>query len=400
MKRAFFLMLGSAVWFVMATGTAAFADNGTHGSGLGVYGGLNGTANPATDRCSGCHRAHTAQGPDITVAEQPALCYTCHGAGGAGASTDVQDGNAYTGEGASQAAAGALRGGGFDNAWIDSGNFSNTLYLSGTSYRLKNKTIPVAGASAPATSSHKIGVSSTMWGNTASGPGQTGVALECTSCHDPHGNGNYRILKPVPDGSGAAAPGVVIQDTLSPKVYTLTDYWLGTSKADGTDTNATTHGPQLGVNGDQVFKGTQDGTGAWVSQTGGVPTTTTLPSASKPLDGFIQNVSNWCTTCHTSYKTVDPVTGLSLAVLERHVQVPARRHQRQVRQSELHHVPRGTRIQRGHVRPEFEPDRVPRRFGGDLHVVGEQRWRHRLGQPPAAVRQRQLHDLPREVRGA
>lgn len=323
MKRAVFLMLGSAMWFVLSPGTAAFADNGPHVNGLSIYTAENNnTANPVTDRCSGCHRAHTAQGPDITIDEQPALCYTCHGAGGAGASTDVQEGNAYTAGGAEQAAAGALRGGGFDSAWIASGDFSNTIYPYGTGFRTKNKTIPVSSASAPSTSSHLIGVSGTMWGNTAEGAGQTGVVLECTSCHDPHGNGNYRILKPIPDSSGAVDPGVVIKDTLtSSKVYTLTDYWLGNSKADGSDGNATTSGPQLGVSGDQVFQGTTDGTGAWVSQTGGVPTTTLLPSVSKPLDGFIQNIANWCTTCHTSYNTgtlggAAPVTEYSNAMFK------------------------------------------------------------------------------------
>jgi len=45
------------------------------------------------------------------------------------------------------------------------------------------------------------------------------VTLTCTSCHDPHGNGSYRILRPVPNGSGAAADVVVADETT--KTYTV-----------------------------------------------------------------------------------------------------------------------------------------------------------------------------------
>lgn len=41
----------------------------------------------------------------------------------------------------------------------------------------------------------------TVWGNGPQGqgnPGATGVKLECTSCHNPHGNGQYRILNSLP----------------------------------------------------------------------------------------------------------------------------------------------------------------------------------------------------------
>jgi hypothetical protein len=74
----------------------------------------------------------------------------------------------------------------------------------------------------------------------------------CTSCHDPHGNGNFRALRAIPTGSGAA--GVTIADTAAAaKTYTTTNYWA-------TDVSGTETGTQ-----------------------------------------FITNISSWCSTCHTRY---------------------------------------------------------------------------------------------------
>ncbi|MEP7035295.1 MAG: hypothetical protein ABI934_06885, partial [Actinomycetota bacterium] len=107
----------------------------------------------------------------------------------------------------------------------------------------------------------------TMWGNGAVSatvnPGKAGVTLECSSCHDPHGNGNYRILKPLPSDSGATVP-VNIPDAVA-KNYTTADYWLVTDR-----------------------------------QVPTVKGSTTLPVAGQ-TDGYIANVAAWCTTCHTRY---------------------------------------------------------------------------------------------------
>ena len=73
--------------------------------------------------------------------------------------------------------------------------------------------------------------------------------MTCGSCHDPHGNGNYRILKPMPENSGVTSPGVVIPDGIG-YLYTTTDYW------------------QVGD--------------TFASQ-------------------YLTNVTAWCSTCHTRY---------------------------------------------------------------------------------------------------
>jgi hypothetical protein len=180
-----------------------------------------------------------------------------------GSSTDVANGwDADTKE--------ALRGGGFDFALIGSGDAKKTLGAPDpvTGRVAHSATIPVAAASAT-TSKHQIdGVATgTMWGNGAisasiADTGKAGVTLECGSCHDPHGNGNYRILKPVQNDSGAAAE-VVIPDAQTKK-YTTADYWLVT---------------------DRQVPATKGGA---------------LPAAGT-TDGYIANASQWCSQCHTRY---------------------------------------------------------------------------------------------------
>jgi hypothetical protein len=63
-----------------------------------------------------------------------------------------------------------------------------------------------------------------MWGNGALGTPGAGpsFALDCGSCHDPHGNGQYRILRTVPAGSGSL--GAVVTDQPDPKNYRAVNY--------------------------------------------------------------------------------------------------------------------------------------------------------------------------------
>lgn len=64
-----------------------------------------------------------------------------------------------------------------------------------------------AQAAVPSTSTHEG--SGTVWGNGASGTvGATGVVLDCAKCHNPHGNGQYRILQTTPGTDWTGATGV------------------------------------------------------------------------------------------------------------------------------------------------------------------------------------------------
>lgn len=250
MRRAVLFL--AACLAVFGFGSApAWADNGPH---------VPTTGNLTVDRCAGCHRAHTAQATYLLRDAQPGLCYTCHGAGAGGATTDVRDGVGYT-DTTHGTSAGALRGGGFEYALIGSGSATRTTTA---------KTVPVLASGAATTSSHSVdGSMVTAWGNgaiSATASAGTAISLRCGSCHDPHGNGNYRILRPIPNESGATT-GVVIQDAKT-KVYTTANYW----STDDTNTpletvNYTDHG---------------------VQKTG-------------QFSSFLTNVAQWCSQCHTRY---------------------------------------------------------------------------------------------------
>ncbi len=258
MRRLALLLAGGAVWALLAA-VPVFADNGPHHQG----------ASPITDGCSGCHRAHTGQASNLLVnSSQTNLCYTCHGTSGTGATTDVQDGAQYnpintaqvgttTRIGTGTSFAGALRGGGFSYALIDT-SLSGPGSAGGGIGTLANF--------APTTSAHSVDTAGTAWGmgniSATANAGST-ITLTCASCHDPHGNGRYRILKPTPDNAYTGAysgitPAVSFMSNVNigdvtTYVYTTSNYWLPS------DPNST---------------GTTS---------------------------YIGSVSAWCASCHTRY---------------------------------------------------------------------------------------------------
>lgn len=195
MKRLLFaLLLGGLL--VLALVTVASADNGPHG-------GFTAT----TDACAGCHRAHTAQygSNALLITDPESLCMSCH-SGGAGATTNVDDG-VYTG--ATEGLTGnPLFGGGFTNA------------LMATAWSGAATENPAFNAtSRPTTSVHAVGASGTIWGSGGDNSGNGQMVLECTSCHDPHGNAgwdtsttpdtrvaSYRLLRWQPQGSIGFTP--------------------------------------------------------------------------------------------------------------------------------------------------------------------------------------------------
>jgi len=210
MKR---FILSTAIMFALVAATSQFAaaDNGPHG-------GFN---SPTTDSCAGCHRAHTATAQKLLTVSTANLCESCHGSTATGADTDVWDGvyaqrDATTENPAEGVPNRGLKAGGFLNAVMDTD-------LNGSA------------ASAAASSNHSFDNSNViMWGNGAIGSGAgSAVALDCGDCHNPHGNAGaggaatYRILRPIPNGSGAASP-IEVADPAN-KTYTVDDpngnYW-------------------------------------------------------------------------------------------------------------------------------------------------------------------------------
>ena len=238
MRRFTLLFIGGALWLFLAA-IPVFADGGPH-----VLTVNNGSAGITADGCAGCHRVHTSKSPTgfLLTDASPTItgyCRSCHGATGTGAATDVDTGIQYslgTTDGLRTGTTiGALRSGGFVSARI--GSSVGSRNLAAVDAETKNAFIPVA-APAAVTSAHLAlpgtGLTATniVWGNggvTSSLYGPTlGASMECTSCHNPHGNGNYRILDtlPAPGAAAATSPALVIGSLV--RINTATGVASGT----------------------------------------------------------------------------------------------------------------------------------------------------------------------------
>jgi hypothetical protein len=140
----------------------------------------------------------------ITLSAQPALCYTCHGADGAGSQLNVAMGRQYgPGAGGATGFLGALRGGGFQYALLGTPS-------ARTGFGPGKGTIPALSGSVLTTSHHSNDFSDQeIWGNgdinSSTVVTGTSTELRCGSCHNPHGEYSYRILRAVPVDSGATS---------------------------------------------------------------------------------------------------------------------------------------------------------------------------------------------------
>jgi len=283
-RRLAMLLAFGALWlFLLAV--PAFADGGPHIAGQG--------GNLTPDSCAGCHRAHSAVAANLLVRDQMSLCYTCHGASATGSVLDVVDGISTASIGG-----GALRGGGVQFALLNTTTYTGNLIVGW------GGNIPALATGAATSSHHSVDASAvTMWGNgpTPATVGDTSygkaekVNLSCGSCHDPHGNHQYRILKPGPSDSGIAngpysegvqAGRVYINDA-SAKTYTTTNYAL-------IDGGATSAANVAGTSSGNTWNGgPNDGSQlAYNSTTKNWWGTYTAAS------------SLWCATCHTRYNAV------------------------------------------------------------------------------------------------
>ena len=250
------------------TGTAN-ADNGPHIKGWGA----------TPDGCAACHRVHRGVDEFLLVEEVESLCASCHGNDALGSVLNVMAGT-------NEADGGALRAGGFETARINTADSSLPISTVGTAESgaqcrngidddadgVIDDGCPVTiGALAavdaePTQSKHSTdGTAQTIWGNGAisavSNPGLAGNPLSCGECHDPHGNGNYRILRSVPSGSGGA--GYTVPDTY-PKVYTTSNYF----------------NMYFGANPTNPM---------------------TEPPGAVPGVSILRDTSAWCAQCHTRY---------------------------------------------------------------------------------------------------
>ncbi|MDY6836038.1 MAG: cytochrome c3 family protein [Chloroflexota bacterium] len=221
-------------------------------------GGTGGGFGTTPDACAGCHRAHTAKGDYLLTvnASRTNFCYSCHESG-TGAYTDVANG-IYLGSWDGGTTNDGLRGGGFEMAKMD--------------------TDLVGGPSASpltATSWHNTSDTGTVWGSNDTLPdGGAGDVrdFECTNCHNPHGNGWYRLLRP--------RPGI----TFDPELTTI----VPPVEVPNEDGNYTITYDSDGYR--QVWSneiGSDADAGEW-----------------DPVgynESTIMELGEWCTTCHIMY---------------------------------------------------------------------------------------------------
>jgi predicted CXXCH cytochrome family protein len=314
-----------ALWLFLAA-LPTFADGGPHAMLTN-----NGTAGLTGDSCAGCHRAHTATAASLLNSEQPDLCLNCHD--GSKATTDVVDGVQYSATSKTGPVLGALRGGGFQFALIDSSNAARLSYASGTAVRNIGHVQPLATAQA-VTSTHggTGGVyaagwgTGTVWGNGAvnSGPGAT-VTLECASCHNPHGNGQYRILQTKPALTVTAgtytlttSAGVEVADTTTGSTHNYTVK----PAADGTNANGSAASIVTADSGDywryhwdptgvKAWNLTSGGPGADPMNSGWNGTSPTNAAANGGVAPANTSglMTAWCIQCHTRYSGLPNAAG-------------------------------------------------------------------------------------------
>jgi predicted CXXCH cytochrome family protein len=296
MKKLFFTLVLVFTLSMLVTSTA-FADNGPHG-GFTL----------TTDACAGCHRTHTATGPQLLTGAGYLICLTCHGTTGTGANTNVIDG-VYT---ARRTAPPLPVGEGVAGVGLLAGGFTNAL-MDGTGV---SATAPVSAAT---TSSHIYnGSTGTVW---AYGPisatannGQANTALSCMNCHDPHGKtgagktATYRILRVQP--TGVVSTGATVPDVAGTKVYTIASttgkyftqtYAVAQSAALTSwctqchTRNLTTTGSGSTASGDAVFMYRH--------------TTSSLAGADVRAPNGLA-----CTTCHVAHGSPAQITGQAVGV--------------------------------------------------------------------------------------
>jgi len=321
-------LLFSGAWLLLAA-MPVLADGGPHVSDTN-----SGVSTLAADSCAGCHRAHTA--PSEMLLNGPTgeeLCFTCHGAASAGATTDVMTGIQYAiGTGGlrdSAAPLGALRGGGFDQARLVSGAAARIFRTSPGSVQAK----VTVGAAADITSSHLnlatngLTAPTVAWGNDGIGTGVGAtVSLGCASCHNPHGNGKYRILNPIPVPTATisgtfvsiAAPGATVTDAALPAAGDARNYTVIQVKpaAGGTymllasdvlDAFKISDGNPATSPTKTWPAGTYNSSAGdywhvrvpWNSATGTADAPNGIPGGAS---AFTTQMAAWCSACHTRYQ--------------------------------------------------------------------------------------------------
>lgn len=282
--KKFLFVVGLVAALAVLTTSRASANGGPHGG-----------YTASTDACAGCHRAHTASGAKLLIANDTlTLCMTCHGSAGTGADTNVADGfflstRSISTEGTANT---------IDNAPLLGGGFTN--------YRL-----------AATTSSHSVNATTAAaWGNGVA-RGVTGAMADgnmtCASCHDPHGSSNYRILRTQINGTAVS----VAQVDEATKDYDTEQWGTGQSSVcaachgayhrTGTGQGSTLDGGSYTHRVDMSYAYTSPATGLPNAN----PETTGMGGFTLPLSETGTNNRVVCQTCHLPHGSSVAMTGIA-----------------------------------------------------------------------------------------
>lgn len=285
MTKRFALAIALAALAAFLIPTAAFANFAIHGNYVSD-----------TDACAGCHRAHTSISSitwqDAGANSHSALlvggatemwqfCYVCHDAAGQGADTNVQqgvyEGTAYGTQNA------VLNGGGFES--LDTTVVTSTHMYKGSSWGAYGGGYAGQGA---------VGANGQIAG--ADVGESVPIKMDCTTCHDPHGSANYRILKAMVNGNdvGGYTPSAnPVQPTPDGFVSSVETGWPAT----GFELHTAYPAYVPNYTTPMYAKG-------YDMPSGGATTNTA------------KGMSGWCSGCHSVYNVVNAASALAAPAFE------------------------------------------------------------------------------------
>ena len=228
MRRLMLLIAAGSLWLFLAA-VPVFADGGPHVASVN-----NGTAGVNADSCAGCHRAHTAQGeyllvassatasvPDLSRLDRPRRDDRRRER----RAVRARDRSRPRRPGARVPPRRRLR----QRPYRVRRSRSHGYDRGGGAISQHAK-VPVRTAgSQPITSAHLPNTGGVVdwrgWPCLGQRPRQHDtrtrartVDVECATCHNPHGNGKYRILNPIPDPAEATIADSFVPATVGANV--------------------------------------------------------------------------------------------------------------------------------------------------------------------------------------
>jgi predicted CXXCH cytochrome family protein len=183
-------------------------------------------------------------------------------------------------------------------------------------------------ADGEATTSNHMAGNGVVWGNGPQGQGNagaTGVVLDCAKCHNPHGNGQYRILQTEPGEAWSGTTGVV-DWTLAAQPVHVADAAPATL-ASGEVRNYTVRPSSNGLTTGVVGAASEGDYWRYKYDTSGTTNFTNFYLKSDPMNSgwagtpasyaTLTNdtgaMTAWCVQCHTRYNghSIDGTSSLN-----------------------------------------------------------------------------------------